>query len=378
MNTTTQDHDVGSRFAPVTPEEAAAQSRATLSREPLFDLIKPGVRQIRLEEGDNWLRFLNPDGKEWYLDFNIYEMYQAGRRARVIDPKVFGEIDLLRAVQVALYTDPNTRPFMRSRENEKGFRFNEQRKAILVAARLEGSTLGPFGIVQITLGKLPWRKEMKYKEAWGDALLKLPTIEDIDPISPREPNTPPQYLYGAIYDVVAGRLIKCSMSNVGKMEISATFTPSRTLPLGEWRTLQGQAHFSPKPEFADILRDAPNLRRSLRPITVDQQKDLIRTFVPENLWPTAEHAIQQALTPKGGNGAATASSGIPVPQEDPTEIRESDRLFLAFVKELGPKYRDVGESAVRSLIQRALVNEINLKQMATFAPEMLKSLACVS
>ena len=69
---------------------------------------------------------------------------------------------------------------------------------------------------------------------------------------------------------------------------------------------------------------------------------------------------------------------LAVPADEPTQLGEADKLYLDFVKEIGPKFKQVGEDVVRKLIKLSLVNPANVKQMASFQPEMLKTLAAAS
>ena len=55
------------------------------------------------------------------------------------------------------------------------------------------------------------------------------------------------------------------------------------------------------------------------------------------------------------------TTSVPVPEEEPAEIGEANRLYVDFVQALGPKFRDVGEDTVRKLIKLSMVNPANLK-----------------
>ena len=380
-NTITEEF--GSMFAPTTPEEAASQSAPNRSFEIVTDILKKDTPRHQWEEGDNWMRFVNPFRNPWYIPVEYYEVKQGNKIARVIHQNYFGEPNLLRAAQVALYQNPATRPRMKSKENQDGFYFREHRKALLVAARWE-NTLTNFAVVQVTLGRLPYRKDQKYREAWGDALIKIPAEVVIDPTLPAGQQANPNPRWGAIFDPVHGRLIKCSFSNVGTMDISASFTPAeRALPLGKWEEKAGQKTFAPLPQYADILRNAPNAKRCLNRLSIDQQKEIVRTFVPTELWSYAEKAMQAELSGENRKGKAkpsepAAAASVPVPEEEPAEIGEANRLYVDFVQALGPKFREVGEETVRKLIKLSMVNPANLKQMAAFTPEILKSIASAS
>jgi hypothetical protein len=380
-NTTTEEFS--SMFAPTTPEEAASQSATNRSFEIVADILKKDTPRHQWEEGDNWMRFLNPFRNPWYIPVEYYEVRQGNKIARVIHQDSFGEPNLLRAVQIGLYQNPETRPRMKSKENPDGFYFREHRKALLVAARWE-NTLTQFAVVQATLGRLPYRKDQKYREAWGDALIKLPAEVEIDPTLPAAQQTNPKPRWGAIFDPVYGRLIKCSFANVGTMDITASFTPAeRTLPVGKWEEKAGQKTFVPLPQYADIIRNAPNVKNCLNRVSVDQQKEIVRTFVPTELLPYAEKAMQAELSGENRKGKSktvepAATVSVPVPQEEPAEIGEADHLYVDFVQALGPKFREVGEETVRKLIKLSMVNPANLKQMAAFAPEILKSIASAS
>jgi archaellum biogenesis protein FlaJ (TadC family) len=86
-------------------------------------------------------------------------------------------------------------------------------------------------------------------------------------------------------------------------------------------------------------------------------------------------AAATAAAPAAAAPAPTARVQLAVPEEEPTRLEETDKLYLDFVKELGPNFSLVGEPVVRKLIKLSLVNCGNIKQMASFQPEMLKTLA---
>lgn len=392
MNTNeTGNNEMDNMFAPTTPEEAAAQSTPSRGMEVVADILKPNTPRLKWEEGDNWMRFLNPYRNPWYLAVPTYEMTAGNKTAKVISPEYFGDVNLFLAVQIACYKNAATRPFMWTKENEKGFHFREYRRALMVAARYE-HTLSNFAVIQVTLGKIPYKKkdapERPYKESWGDALIKIPTEPLVDPTRPMEDSGTLPLRWGAIFDPVDGRLIKCSLSNVGTMQITASFTPADSLmPLGEWmldgkpikqRPAPPNAQFVPKPQYAETLRNAPNLVKSLRRLTVDEQRELIMMFIPEALQDFARDVIEQEL--KSPNRKAPAPSApvttktIPVPVEDVSETSEADQLYNEFVKNLGPKFKEVGETVVRKIIERSLVNPTNVKQIAEFSPDVLKAL----
>ena len=181
------------------------------------------------------------------------------------------------------------------------------------------------------------------------------------------------------------------------------------MPLGKFEERSGGKKFVPLPQYTEQLRSAPNLQESLVKQTIDQQSELIRTFLPPELWPRAEKAIANALNGNGrrsrpvsgraaqpangaanrgtnGNTAATAAPGpdgapaaattkLPVPAEEPAELGPSDQMYVAFVQKLGPKFKEVGEEVVRKLIARSLVSPATLSAMAAFTPDVLKNLA---
>ena len=120
---------------------------------------------------------------------------------------------------------------------------------------------------------------------------------------------------------------------------------------------------------------------------------MVRTFIPTDLLPHAEKIMQAKLDEgrgskgqaKPANGGAPAPAAEParvqqlaVPADEPTQLGEADKLYLDFVKEIGPKFKQVGEEVVRKLIKLSLVTPANVKQMASFQPEMLKTLAAAS
>jgi hypothetical protein len=168
------------------------------------------------------------------------------------------------------------------------------------------------------------------------------------------------------------------------MDITASFTPAeRTLPVGKWEDRAGQKTFVPLPQYADILRNAPNVKHCLNRLSIDQQKEIVRTFVPTELLSCAEKAMQAELSGENRKGRtkpaeSPVTTSVPVPEEEPAEIGEANRLYVDFVQALGPKFRDVGEDTVRKLIKLSMVNPANLKQMAAFAPDILKSIASAS
>jgi hypothetical protein len=415
-----EDQNEFGMFAPTTAEDAATQSNTNKSVEVVADILKPGVNRHTFVEGDNWMRFINTRGSAWFEAITYYEMRAGNRVARVAHQDLlFGDINLLLAVQIGLYQNPLTRPKMNTRETPNGFKFRDHRKAYMLASRWE-NTLSPFGVVAVTLGKLNYGKGQKYREAWGDALIKLPAEMTVDPTL--EQSVKPQPRWGSIFDPVDGRLVKCSFTNFGSVEISANFTPAeRTLPLGAWETRNDKKVFIPNPKFKDVLRGVPSLRDCFRRLTVEEQMEIVRIFVPADLLPFAEKIMQDKLA-EGRSGrnqtrhapnsntaapasttattaapaaAATASTGnaapadvnaapqppapepvqIPVPAEEPPQISETDKLYLELVRELGPKFAAVGEETARKLIKLTLVNPSNVKQMASFQPDILKTLA---
>ena len=235
MNPNPAENNEFGMFAPTTAEDAASQSNTNRTVDVVVDILKPNAPKIVWEEGDNWVRFINTRGNAWFRDVTYYEMRVGNKIARVAhQDQLFGDANLLLAVQIGLYQNQETRPQMRTRENPKGFSFRDHRKAFMVAARWE-NTLSPFGIAAVTLGKTSYGKGQKYREAWGDALIKLPAEMTVDPTLPSEETTKPQPRWGSIFDPVDGRLVKCSFTNYGTVEITASFTPAeRTMPLGDW------------------------------------------------------------------------------------------------------------------------------------------------
>lgn len=390
-------NDVADMYAPTSAEEAASQSTPNQTTKVISDLVKSNVPRITFEEGDNWLRFINPYRKPWYIAVGFYKMHLGDKVARVIHQEHFGQPNLFRLVQIQLYQNPETKPFMWTMDNPDGFRFDEQRRALLVAAKFE-NTLGQFGIAQVTLGRAP-RKGKPYRAAWGDALINLPTEKTIDPTDPKANGS---LRWGSIFDPVKGRLVKCTLTNAGTIGVTATFTPAdRTMPLGKWEQRDGgKCVFVPLPQYAEQLRSAPNLEECLVKLTTDQQIDLIRTFLPPELWPHAETVIANALhgngrksrlasaAPKaatnGSTANATASAAaqpampttqVPVPSDESADIAQPDQVYVAFVEKLGPKFREIGEDVVRKLIARSLVTIANARTMAELNPEVLKSIA---
>jgi hypothetical protein len=415
-------------FAPTSAEEAASQSNTNRTAEVLVDILKPNIPKILWEEGDNWVRFINTRGNMWYRDVTYFEMRVGNKLARVAhQDQMFGDVNLLLAVQIGLYRNTQeTRPQMRTRENPEGFSFREHRRAFMVAARWE-NTLSPFGIAFATLGKKSFGKGQKCREAWGDALIKLPAEMTVDPTLPTDEVSQPKPRWGAIFDPVDGMLVKCSFTNIGKKEISASFTPiERIMPLGDWELPNGQpaiyeqddpagkyrrgdpirpvpagSKFVPKPQYVEILRNVPNLKDCFRRLTIEEQMEMVRTFIPTDLLPYAEKIMQAKLgegrssrgqakpangtAPKTASPAASAAPAplaptvqLAVPADEPTQLGEADKLYLDFVKLLGPTFKQVGEEVARKLIKLSLVTPANVKQMASFQPEMLKTIAAAS
>ena len=388
-------NEVADMYGPTSAEEAASQSNPNQTTKVISDLVKSNVARITFEEGDNWLRIINPYRKPWYIAVGFYKMHRGDKVARVIHQELFGQPNLFRTVQIYLYQNPETKPYMWTMDNPEGFRFDEQRRALLVAAKFE-NTLGQFGIAQVTLGRAP-RKGKPYRASWGDALINLPTEKTIDPTDPSANST---LRWGSIFDPVKGRLVKCTLTNAGTIGVTATFTPAdRTMPLGKWEEREGgKCVFVPLPLYAEQLRSAPNLEESMVKLTTDQQIDLIRTFLPPELWPYAEKAIANTLTGTGRKSrlASAPSSAtenptapaaptppvvpttkVPVPADEPADIAQPEQIYVAFVEKLGPKFREVGEEVVRKLIARSLVNIANVNTMADLHPDVLKSIASV-
>lgn len=393
----TENNEFG-MFAPTTAEEAANQSNTNRGIEVVADILKPNVGKMSWEEGDNWIRFINTRGSAWFQDVTYYEMRQGNKVARVAHhDQLFGDVNLLRAVQIGLYQNPETRSAMKDKNNPKGFQFREHRKAFMVAARWE-NTLSPFSVVSVTLGKQSYKKEIKYREAWGDPLIKLPAEMEIDPTLTGNPDYKPKPRWGSIFDPVDGRLIKCSLTNAGTVDISASFTPAeRTFPLGMWtlngveikdRPLPPGCGFTPLPQYMEVLRNVPSLKDCFRRLTIEEQKQLVRTFVPSDLLVHAERIMEAKLSegkpatkPNSAPAAAPAPAAtvqIAVPAEEPTDLDEGNKLYLEFVKALGPKFSKVGEATVRALIQKSILNAANLKFIAEFPEESLKTMAAAA
>lgn len=380
-------------FAPTSADEAAKQSDTNRGIEIVADILKPNVPKMNWEEGDNWTRFINTRGNAWFQDVSYYEMRQGNKVARVAHhDQLFSDINLLRAVQIGLYQNPETRPAMKDRNNPKGFQFREHRKAYAVAARWE-STISPFAVVAVTLGKQSMKKDIKYREAWGDPLIKLPAELEVDPTLSGNPNYRPKPRWGSIFDPVDGRLIKASFTNVGTVDVSASFTPAeRLFPLGMWtlngvevkdRPLPPGCGFTPLPQYADVLKTVPNLKDCFRRLTIEEQKQIVRTFVPVELLPYAEKIMEAKLAegsrPASGVHApvkpAAPQVQLPIPAEEPSEMQEGDKLYLDVVKALGPKFANIGEDVVRKLITRGIINQSNYTYIVNFAEESLKSMA---
>jgi hypothetical protein len=432
---TTNPNDEFGMFTPTTDEEAAKQSNTNRGVDILVDILKPDVLHHEFEEGDNWMRFISTYGDPWNEIVPYYDLRVGNKVARVADQqKLFGDINLLTEVQIGLYGNPETKPYMYRKVGDKaeGFRFNDRRRAYFLASRWENS-LSPFGVVHVTLGR-QYKNQQTYKEAWGDQLLKIPAEMEIDPMLPSSQKSKPKPRWGAIFDPFKGRLIKCSFTNWGTKEVTASFTPNgAAMPLGEWfgpdgsklpvhdhddpegnfrkGDLVGQlpkgAKFKPFPQYLEVLRSVPRLKDCFRRLTIEEQVELVRTFVPSHLLPTAEKIMDAKLSDRRGSkpvsmagaassaaapapAAATASAPaaaapapapktpqvqLAVPEEEPTRLDETDKLYLDFVKELGPNFSLVGEPVARKLIKLSLINSGNIKQMASFQPEMLKTLA---
>ena len=139
-------------YASTSAEEAASQSNPNQTTKVVSDLVKNNVPRINFVEGDNWVRFINPYKNPWYIGVGFYKMHRGDKVARVIHQELFGQPNLFRTVQIYLYQNPETKPYMWTMDNPEGFRFDEQRRALLVAAKFE-NTLGQFGIAQVTLGR---------------------------------------------------------------------------------------------------------------------------------------------------------------------------------------------------------------------------------
>ena len=151
----------------------------------------------------------------------------------------------------------------------------------------------------------------------------------------------------------------------------------------------------------EILRNVPNLKDCFRRLTIEEQMEIVRTFIPTDLLPYTEKIMQAKLAegrsskgqakPANGTAPKTASPAaseapapvapavqLAVPADEPTQLGEADKLYLDFAKSLGPKFKQVGEEVARKLIKLSLVTPANVKQMASFQPEMLKTLAAAS
>jgi len=387
------EYDEFSMFAPTSPEDAAKQSNPNRGTEVVVDILKPNVLVHKFEEGDNWMRFINTSGAAWFRDISYYETRRGNKVMRVAWPDHFGGSNLLRSVQVGLYNHPEAKMQMRSQKHNKdGWKFEEHRKAYFIASRWE-NTLGPFGVVSVALGRRPGR-DGKARESWGDSLIKLPGETNVDPMLAGNPDYKPKPRWGSIFDPVGGRLVKCSITNAGTKDISATFTPNDTpMPLGAWipnPQAGGRPRFKPLPQFADLLRGVLPLDQCFQQLTVDEQVDIIRAFVPPHILPFAEEVMQKALAelrrktvvpgapvPAAATSAAAPSPApavqVPVPAEEPSQLSDEDKLYILVVREMGANFAPLGEANVRQLIKKGIFTTANYKTVATLSVDTLKT-----
>lgn len=128
---------------------------------------------------------------------------------------------------------------------------------------------------------------------------------EIDPTMSGAPGYQPTPRWGSIFDPVDGRLVNCSFTNMGTVDIAANFTPApRTFPLGSWTLNGGQVKkrpvpegciFTPLPQYAEVLRTVPKLKDCFTRLSVGEQMILVRTFVPAQLLPYAEKIMKGCL-----------------------------------------------------------------------------------
>src|SRR5207247_8783036 len=69
-------NEVADMYGPTSAEEAANQSNPNQTTKVISDLVKSNVPRITFEEGDNWLRIINPYRKPWYIAVRSYQMHR--------------------------------------------------------------------------------------------------------------------------------------------------------------------------------------------------------------------------------------------------------------------------------------------------------------
>src|SRR2546427_7778226 len=119
-------NEVADMYGPTSAEEAANQSNPNQTTKVISDLVKSNVPRITFEEGDNWLRFINPYRKPWYIAVGLYKMHLSDKIARVIHQEHFGQPNLFRIHQIHLYQNPETKPLICTMDNPDGFPFADQ------------------------------------------------------------------------------------------------------------------------------------------------------------------------------------------------------------------------------------------------------------
>lgn len=339
--------------------------------EVVKEILRKDTPLLEWKEGDNLIRPIKTD-KQWFISVPYYEVRAFNKVARICRPEIFGIPNIIVNVQVALYRDPSTRPLMRTKENPNGFHFREKMRAYFVAARYE-NRLGPFQIAYVTLGK---NGKDKYREAWGDAFLKLPYEQFVDVTTNK---SVPRW--GSIYDPVDGRIIKITFSNIKTRDIAVRYTPAdQTFPLGEFvnngqvvtqRPLPPNTRFRPFREYIAYFVNQPKVMNFLEKTSEEEQIAIIREFTPPHL-KTAVEGIIQNITKKPVSGVINSSVPVPAPEPMPPA---KDITYTSFVQALGNKFNNLGSDTVKKLIERGIVNGNNFGIMAEMDPDTLKRLA---
>lgn len=411
-------------FAACTDTEAAAitqqAAESTTKKNVIIDSFVKGTPFIKLTNGSHWLRFVTAYGLPWYKRVSIYDLSTEAEVCRYVAPSCIGGKDAVLAARIALYKDPTTASLMRRKTTDlnvisaredagcgkDGFSFPERSRALLIASEMVDANLSPFGILSVSVARPSNRPDDKPKPAWGDGLLRIPTIIDDDPTTGGSGG----YKFGAIFDIERGRLIKADVESAGKMEMNVTWVPSENqFALGSF----DGGGFQPKPQFAEILTKVPNIEMAINRPSWDEQVAVLEKFIPGSLWAVAirgieaqagrKTAVQGATLPASKPSAPTQADDtldgpriaktvpvpgktptfkepakapfvVPIPQDDPVSIDPIETIFLNCCVILKARLGVLGVDKLRAAIKRGYITQGNHVQMCSLPDEVLTPL----
>ena len=383
MNTNTTN-----AFAPTTAEAQANDAKAGGSGLTiLHDTYKKGTPTHKLAEGNNWIRCLNVAGNPWVARFELITVKKDNILFKAAAPALYGEFDLFQHVQINLYQQARDR--MYTTQNKNGFRFSRKNKAAVVCSFWE-NTLSDFGVLEVSAGGQIYdatTKSKTYKTSWGDGLLNLPEERIIDPMSPG----PGAVRWGAIADLVAGRLIMASVQNAGTKEQTVAWVPQdKTMPLGEWVPTGGAKI---NPAYEGVLQHVPALKDVFNRLNVQEQATIIMQLVPDGLKAVTSSIINKYFTDKNSPfrvegpapfvdpfGPKPKVVQLAIPQEQPVApiimpVDVSQPVVEVFKGAYPALFAEVGFDILNRLATKGILNMNTLTTMSTIPAASLKLMA---